>query len=94
MSIKRKQSIKRDYEYRIGQNIKRIREAEEISIEELTDEYGAGISRQYYWRVENGLSSPTIAVLRRLARYIGCDVSDFFKDQEGLEIPIDDKSSD
>ena len=94
MSKKRNQSTRKGYEYRIGQNIKRIREAEEISIEELTDEYGAGISRQYYWRIENGLSSPTIAVLRRLARYIGCHVSDFFIDQDGLEIPIDEKSCD
>ncbi|RYY95459.1 MAG: XRE family transcriptional regulator [Alphaproteobacteria bacterium] len=55
-----------DVRRRVGVNMRRAREAQEISQEELADR--AGIHRTYVSGVERGVRNPTVIVLERLAK--------------------------
>ena len=54
-----------DVRRRVGLNVKRLREAQGISQEDLADR--AGVHRTYVSGVERGVRNPTITVLEKLA---------------------------
>ena len=54
-----------DVRRRVGLNVKRLREAQGISQENLADR--AGVHRTYVSGVERGVRNPTITVLEKLA---------------------------
>ena len=51
---------------RVGQNLRRAREALGISQEDLADR--AGLHRTYVSGVERGVRNPTVTVLEKLAK--------------------------
>lgn len=51
---------------RVGQNLRRAREAVGISQEDLADR--AGLHRTYVSGVERGVRNPTVTVLEKLAK--------------------------
>jgi transcriptional regulator with XRE-family HTH domain len=51
---------------RVGANLRRAREAEGISQEELADR--SGLHRTYVSGVERGVRNPTVAVLEKIAK--------------------------
>lgn len=58
-----------DVRRRVGLNVKRLREAQGISQEDLADR--AGVHRTYVSGVERGVRNPTITVLEKIARALG-----------------------
>lgn len=69
--------------YKIGQNIARIRMLTGLSQADM-EEYG--ISRAYYGKIELGQHSITVDKLVLIARAFGVPISDLFLDAEGNEI--------
>jgi transcriptional regulator with XRE-family HTH domain len=55
-----------DVRRRVGLNVRRAREAQEISQEELADR--AGVHRTYISGVERGVRNPTVTVLEKIAK--------------------------
>ncbi|MDP3675571.1 MAG: helix-turn-helix transcriptional regulator [Novosphingobium sp.] len=51
---------------RVGANLRRAREAEGISQEELADR--SGLHRTYVSGVERGIRNPTVIVLEKIAK--------------------------
>ena len=43
----------------------------------------AGITRQYLAQIEMSQSMPTVAVLYRISRILGCTLEDLVKEKEG-----------
>lgn len=62
---------------RVGDNIKRCREAAEIKQEALA--YESKTDRAYTGRVERGEKNISILKLKRLADTLSVDISEFFK---------------
>lgn len=61
-----------DIRRRVGLNIKRLREAQQISQEELADR--AGVHRTYISGVERGVRNPTIVALEKIAVGLGVEL--------------------
>lgn len=59
---------------RVGLNVKRLREAQGISQEDLADR--AGVHRTYVSGVERGVRNPTITVLEKIAGALGEPLTD------------------
>lgn len=79
--------MKSTYSKRIAENIAQIRTKYGVSQTEIAD---YGISRSYYSKVEAGEHSLTLEKLAVIAKAIGCKPSDFFKDENGNEIPYEE----
>ena len=58
-----------DIRVRLGQNVRRLREAKGWSQEDFADR--AGIHRTYVSDIERGRRNPTITVVERLAEPLG-----------------------
>jgi len=58
-----------DIRKRLGQNVKRLREAKGWSQEDYADR--AGIHRTYVSDIERGARNPTITVVEKLAKPFG-----------------------
>ena len=58
-----------DIRRQIGQNLKRLREAKELSQEAFADV--AGVHRTYVSGVERGVRNPTVAIVAKLAEGLG-----------------------
>lgn len=58
-----------DIRTRLGQNVRRLREANGWSQEDYADR--AGIHRTYVSDIERGRRNPTITVVEKLARPLG-----------------------
>jgi transcriptional regulator with XRE-family HTH domain len=58
-----------DVRRRVGLNVKRLREAQGISQEDLADR--AGVHRTYVSGVERGVRNPTVTVLEKIAGALG-----------------------
>jgi len=71
------------YEYRIGQNIMRIRNSVGLSQADMGD---YGISRAYYGKLELGLHHMTLNKMRLIAKALGVTCSSLLQDEEGREI--------
>ena len=61
----------------VGRNVKRIREREELSQEELAFE--ARLHRTYISGVERGVRNPTVTVLQKISKALDVDPREFFK---------------
>ena len=68
------------YEYKLGQNIARIRKQETGYTQAEMEEY-SGISRAYYGRIELGLHSPTIEALIKIANALNVPFINLFLDE-------------
>ena len=55
-----------DMRRRVGLNLKRLREARELSQEELA--FSCGLHRTYVSGIERGVRNPTVKVLERIAK--------------------------
>ena len=63
--------------YRLGQNLARLRMESGYSQEEFALE--CGISRAYYGRCELGLHSLTVDKLQLIANFLNVKISDLFR---------------
>jgi transcriptional regulator with XRE-family HTH domain len=68
---------------RFGQIIRRRRQAAGLSQEALAGQ--AGLHRTYIGLLERGLRTPTIEVVRRLAKALDTTMTDLMAELEGLE---------
>jgi transcriptional regulator with XRE-family HTH domain len=68
----------------LGQLIRREREAAELTQEQLAAE--AGIHRTYLSLLERGQRTPTIEVLRRLAKALKTTMTAIVAELEGVEV--------
>lgn len=59
---------------RLGQNIKDLRAAQQISQDKLAED--AGVDRSYMGMIERGESSPTVVPLMKIARALQVDVAE------------------
>jgi transcriptional regulator with XRE-family HTH domain len=62
-----------DVRKRVGGNVRRLREKQGISQEELADR--AALHRTYISGVERGVRNPTIVVLEKVADALGVELS-------------------
>lgn len=62
---------------RVAWNIRRLRVEKALSQEALA--LDAEIDRTYVSRVERSLENPTVGVLERIAKVLGCDISGLFE---------------
>jgi transcriptional regulator with XRE-family HTH domain len=60
----------------VGQNIRRIRVAQDISQEQLA--FDAGVDRSYLGGIERGDENPSVETLEKLARVLACELRTFF----------------
>jgi len=75
----------------IGDNIKRIRIAKNLSQKEVT--VNAKLDTAQYSRIEGGKTDPSVNTLERIAKALGVSLSDLFASTEELkEINSFDKS--
>lgn len=75
----------------IGENIKRIRIAKNLSQKEVT--MSAGLDTAQYSRIENGKTDPSVNTLERIAKALGVSLAELFASTEELqEINSLDKS--
>jgi transcriptional regulator with XRE-family HTH domain len=75
----------------IGDNIKRIRAAKNLSQKEVT--LNAKLDTAQYSRIENGKTDPSVTTLEKIAFALGVSLSDLFASTEELkEINSYDKS--
>lgn len=65
----------------IGETLQRLRQARGLSLRTLASR--AGFSASFLSQVENGLTSPSIASLEKLAGTLGLRLVDFFQQVEG-----------
>lgn len=73
-------------EQRIGPEVKRLRDQAGLSVRALAER--AGFSASFVSQVENGLASPSISSLERIASALNVGVGDFFGPSRGPEILI------
>ena len=73
------------YNYKLGQNIARIRNQETGYTQAEMEEY-SGISRAYYGRIELGLHSPTIDALIKIANALNVPFIRLFLDENDKPI--------
>ena len=62
-----------DVRERVGNNVRRLREKQGISQEELADR--AELHRTYISGVERGVRNPTVVVLEKVADALGVELS-------------------
>jgi transcriptional regulator with XRE-family HTH domain len=61
----------------VALNVRRLRVNKRLSQENLAVD--AGIDRTYVSRVERGLENPTVAVLEKLSRALGEEITELFR---------------
>lgn len=66
-----------DWNRVVGRNLRRLREERGLTQETLAGD--AGLAMRHVGRIERGQSSPTAAMLGKLAEALGADPADFFK---------------
>ena len=72
-----------DWNKVVGRNLRRLRMARELTQEDLAGE--AGLAMRHIGRIERGTSSPTAAMLGRLAEAMNIQPSEFFVVEETPE---------
>ena len=63
----------------IGHNIRRIREGQGFSVDQVLARTGLNIARGYWYEIERGEVNVTIDQLTRIAEALGVTVRDFFE---------------
>lgn len=71
-----RRSEKKQFASAIGNHLRKLREKEGISQENLS--LKAGYYRTYVGKIEQGLYSPSLHTVWRLAKALGYKLSDFF----------------
>ena len=71
-------------EQRIGPEIKRLRENADLSLRALAER--AGFSASFISQLENGLVSPSIASLGKIASTLGVTLGDLFTTSGGYRL--------
>ncbi|WP_128755394.1 helix-turn-helix domain-containing protein [Aquimarina sediminis] len=67
----------------ISKNIKRIREAKELSQKEVISAIGMGAAQ--YSRIENGKTDPSVSTLIKIAKALGVSMAELFTDKDSLQ---------
>ena len=65
-----------DLVLRVGSRLRELRQLADLTQEEVEER--AGFSGKYVSEIERGLRDPPLTTLEKLARGIGCEVSDVF----------------
>jgi transcriptional regulator with XRE-family HTH domain len=68
---------KKDFGYKIGKHIEKLRKKQGISQENLS--LKAGYYRTYVGKIEKGHYSPSLHTIWRLAHTLGMNLQDFFR---------------
>ncbi len=66
----------------ISSNIKRIREAKNLSQKEVISAIGMGPAQ--YSRIENGKTDPSVSTLVKIAKALGVSMAELFYDNDSL----------
>ena len=74
----------------LGQIIQKLRTDRNLSQKEVA--MSVGIDRGQYSRIENDKVEPTLPTLRKIAQALEVSLSDFFTDQQPIDINSFDKS--
>lgn len=75
----------------ISSNIKRIREAKNLSQKEVISAIGMGAAQ--YSRIENGKTDPSVSTLAKIAKALGISMAELFYDNDSLhEVSSMDKT--
>jgi len=84
-------SYKKQLNMNIGQNIKRVRTAKNMSQKELTSIIDMGAAQ--FSRIENGKTDPSVNTLERIAKALGVSLSELFIDENSdTEVISHDKT--
>jgi len=75
LSDRRKEKV--IFAYKLGQHLKKMRQAKDISQEKLSMD--AGYYHTYVNKIENGGYSPSMHTVWRLIHALGITLSEFFK---------------
>jgi transcriptional regulator with XRE-family HTH domain len=62
----------------LGERIAEKRHAKGFSVQDFADK--VGIARAHVYRIENGEHSPSITILRKIAKELGIVLSEIIKD--------------
>ena len=68
----------------IGTNIKRIREAKNLSQKEVIAAIDMGAAQ--YSRIEGGKTEPSVSTLERIAKALGVQLTELFAAEELLDV--------
>jgi len=66
----------------IGERIKKLREARELSQKEVAT--AINMDQSQYSKIEKGRTDPTTTTLEKIAKAIGIDISELFADNDPL----------
>lgn len=86
MSTKRETIASETAEQRIGPELKRLRESAGLSLRMLADQ--AGFSASFLSQVENGVVSPSINSLGKMASALGVTLADLFSVESTSEAAV------
>jgi transcriptional regulator with XRE-family HTH domain len=86
MPPKREGSTAERAEQRIGPELKRLRERAGLSVRALAEE--AGFSASFISQLENGVVSPSIASLEKIASMLGVTLGDLFTASEATDVAV------
>jgi len=73
----------------IGYRIRKLREAKDLSQENIAFELG--LSRSAYNKIETGTTSPNTNRLQEIAKVLEVDITEFFKDPKAVSKAEDPK---
>lgn len=73
-------------EQRIGPELKRLRERAGLSVRALAEQ--AGFSASFISQLENGVVSPSIASLEKIASMLGVTLGDLFTASEATDVAV------
>ena len=82
----RDESTSETAEQRIGPELKRLREQSGRSVRALADQ--TGFSASFISQLENGLVSPSIASLEKIASMLGVTLAQLFTDPSGSNVAV------
>jgi transcriptional regulator with XRE-family HTH domain len=86
MAPKREGPTPDTVEQRIGPELKRLRERAGLSVRALAEQ--AGFSASFISQLENGVVSPSIASLEKIASMLGMTLGDLFSASEATDVAV------
>src|SRR5262245_3750231 len=69
----------------IAINVKRLREAKQLTVIQAAEQLGVG--RQYWYLIEKGEANPTLEKLLHMARILGVTITDLFTEPKKKKEP-------
>src|SRR5688572_33407883 len=70
----------------LGPSVRRLREAQQLSLRTLAER--TGFSASFLSQVENGQASPSISSMERIATALGVSLGEFFQTAETNPLPV------